>query len=215
MIKVYGFAVSNWYNIIKYALLEKGVEFEEVHALPSQEEAFKLKSPTGKVPFIETEQGFISESMAIIEYLEKLNSGPSLTASTPFEAAKIHELARILDLYIEMPARRHYGEIFFGGERDEVAFKEARPVIENGLKALNQLASFGPYLCGEFSYVDIIASQVFGYVAPVCQAVYGWNVIADVPSLQATIDLVNERDAGKKVAADQAVALKAFNDSKG
>jgi glutathione S-transferase len=173
MIKVYGFAVSNWYNIIKYALLEKGVEFEEVHALPSQEEAFKLKSPTGKVPFIETEQGFISESMAIIEYLEKLNSGPSLTASTPFEAAKIHELARILDLYIEMPARRHYGEIFFGGERDEVAFKEARPVIENGLKALNQLASFGHYLCGEFSYVDIIASQVFGYVAPVCQAVYG------------------------------------------
>ncbi|MDB2705435.1 glutathione S-transferase family protein [Pseudomonadota bacterium] len=215
MIKLYGFAVSNWYNIIKYALIEKGLEFEEVHALPSQDEAFKLKSPMGKVPFIETEEGYCSESMAILEYLEKLKPSPSLTASSPFEAAKIHEIARVLDLYIETPARRHFGEIFFGGERDETAFKEAKPVIEKGLKALNQLASFDAYLCGEFSYADIIAMQVFAYVAPVCQAVYGWDVIAEVPGLQATIDLINKRDAGKIVAADQAIALEAFNESKG
>ena len=215
MIKLHGFAVSNWYNIVKYALLEKGVEFEEVHTLPSQDDAFKLKSPMGKVPFIETDEGCCSESMAIIEYLEKLDSGPSLTANAPFQAAKIHELARVLDLYIESPARRHYGEIFFGEERDEAAFKEARPLIENGLKALNQLATFAPYLCREFSYADIIASQVFGYVAPVCQAVYGWDVIAEVPSLQITLGLINERDAGKKVASDQAIALKAFQESKG
>jgi glutathione S-transferase len=215
MIKLHGWAVSNWSNIVKYALLEKGIEFEEIHTLPSQDDAFKLKSPMGKVPFIETDEGCCSESMAIIEYLEKLNSGPSLTASEPFQAAKIHELSRVLDLYLEAPTRRHYGEIFFGGERDQTAFKEARPLIENGLKALNQLASFDPYLCGEFSYVDIIAAQVFGYVAPVCQAVYGWDVIAEVPGLQKTLGLINERDAGKKVASDQAIALKAFQESKG
>jgi glutathione S-transferase len=215
MIKLHGFAVSNWYNIVKYALLEKGVEFEEVHTLPSQEEAFKLMSPMGKVPFIETDEGFCSESMAIIEYIDKLNSNRSLTAADPFQSAKIHELARVLDLYLETPTRRHYGEIFFGGERDETAFKEARPLIENGLKAVTQLTSFDPYLCGEFSYVDIIATQVFGYVAPVCQAVYGWDVIAEVPGLQAAMDLINARDAGKTVAADQAVALKAFQESQG
>jgi hypothetical protein len=43
------------------------------------------------------------------------------------------------------------------------------------------IIAIGPYLCGEFSYVDIIAAQVFGYVAHVCQAVYGWDVIAEVP----------------------------------
>lgn len=30
MLKLYGFAVSNYYNMVKLALLEKGVPFEEV-----------------------------------------------------------------------------------------------------------------------------------------------------------------------------------------
>lgn len=125
-------------------IIIKGVTFEEVHTLPSQDDAFKLISPMGRVHFIETNEGFFSKSMAIIEYIDKLGSGRSLTATAPFQAAKIHELARVLELYLEAPTRHHYGEIFFGGERDEVAFKEARPLIENSLKAVKQLASFGP-----------------------------------------------------------------------
>lgn len=34
MLKLYGFAVSNYYNMVKMALLEKGVPFEEVPFLP-------------------------------------------------------------------------------------------------------------------------------------------------------------------------------------
>ena len=30
MLKLYGFAVSNYYNMVKLALLEKGLSFEEV-----------------------------------------------------------------------------------------------------------------------------------------------------------------------------------------
>ena len=40
MIKLYGFAVSNYYNMVKMALIEKGMEFEEVTVRPSQESEY-------------------------------------------------------------------------------------------------------------------------------------------------------------------------------
>ena len=34
MLKLYGFSVSNYYNMVKLALLEKGLPFEEVLFYP-------------------------------------------------------------------------------------------------------------------------------------------------------------------------------------
>lgn len=65
MLKLYGFPLSNYYNKVKLVLLEKGIPFEEVHAPVgpgSDPEAHADKSPLGKVPYIETEQGFLCES---------------------------------------------------------------------------------------------------------------------------------------------------------
>jgi len=36
MLKLYGFSVSNYYNMVKLALLEKGLAFEEVPFLPGK-----------------------------------------------------------------------------------------------------------------------------------------------------------------------------------
>ena len=36
MFKLYGFCVSNYYNMVKLALLEKGLPFEEVMFVPTQ-----------------------------------------------------------------------------------------------------------------------------------------------------------------------------------
>ncbi|MDE1011722.1 MAG: glutathione S-transferase family protein, partial [Paraburkholderia fungorum] len=69
MIKLCGFALSNYYNKVKFVLLEHGIPFEEVFVKPSQEEAMLEHSPLGKVPYIQTEQGDLCESQAIVEYL--------------------------------------------------------------------------------------------------------------------------------------------------
>ena len=215
MIKLIGFQVSNYYNMCKYAMLEKGIEFEEVNEMPSQEDSFKAKSPMGKVPCIQTDGGYLSETSAMLEYFEAMQPSPSLFGSNAFEGAKIREACKIIELYIELQGRRHYPEIFFGEARNESAVAEAKPVIENGLKALKQVGSFGPYVCGEFSAADIYAAHTFIYAAPVCQAVYGWDIIAEVPGLQAAIDATNARDAGAKVAADHGAAMKAFQEANG
>ena len=213
MIKLHGFQVSNYYNMVKFALLEKGLDFEEVQVMPSQEDDFKAKSPMGKVPCIETDKGFISETTAIFEYFEALKPSPSLFPADAYAAAKVREMMKGLELYVELQGRRHYQEIFFGEKRNESAVAEAKPVLENALKAIKQLGTFSPYVCGEFSAADIVAAHSFIYAAPVCQTVYGWDIMAEVPGLQAAIDATNARASGAKVAADHGVALKAFQES--
>lgn len=214
MIKLYGIPVSNYYNMVKFALLEKGLAFEEVSAMPSQEADFRARSPMGKVPCIETDHGCLSETTAMLGYLEAIAPNPPLLPRDPFAAAKVHELVKVIELYIELPARRHYGEIFFGAPRNEAAVAEVRPVMEKGLAAIRQLATMKPYLRGEFSQADLYAAHSFVYAAPVCQAVYGWDIVAEVPGLKAAIDATNARAAGARVMADQQAAIAAMNAAK-
>ena len=53
-IKLHGMYLSNYYNVVKTVLLEKGIVFEEVNQSPSQEDGYLDKSPMGKVPCLET-----------------------------------------------------------------------------------------------------------------------------------------------------------------
>ena len=76
MVKLYGFPVSNYYNMVKFSLMEKGLDFEEVMTKPSQEADYKGKSPMGKVPCIEVDGRFLSESLAIAAYLETIQPDP-------------------------------------------------------------------------------------------------------------------------------------------
>jgi glutathione S-transferase len=210
MLKLYGFPVSNYTQMVSFALHEKGIEYEAVSTQPSQEGDYKAKSPMGKVPCIEVDKGFLSETDAIMECIDEVHPNPPLLPADPFARAKVREIMKVLELYFELPARRHYPEIFFGEGRSDAAFEEVKPVLENGIAALNQLCSFGPYLAGEFSMADIMAAYTFCYAAPVAQAIYGMDLMAEIPGLAAAIEATNARPAGKIVAAEHAEALAAF-----
>ncbi len=211
MIKLHGIPVSNYYNMVKQAMLEKGIDFEEVNNPASQETDYKKKSPMGKMPFIETDDGCLCETSVILDYLEAIKPSPALYPADPFAKAKTQEVMRILEHYVELAGRRHYGHVFFKGPKSEAAVEEVRPVLENGLGSLKQLCSFGPYLTGaDFTYADIVAHNTFGYANMATQAIYGWDIVGDVPGLGASLAATNEREATKKVDADQAVALEAF-----
>ena len=70
MFRLYGFALSNYYNKVKLALLEKGVPFEEELVWADRSAALMDKSPLGKIPYCETEHGALFESQVIMEYIE-------------------------------------------------------------------------------------------------------------------------------------------------
>jgi glutathione S-transferase len=195
----------------KLAMLEKDMAFEEIPNPASQDSAYKKKSPMGKMPFIETEAGCLSETSAILDYIEAMKPLPALYPSDAFAKAKTQEVMRIIEHYIELAARRHYGHVFFKAPKSDAAVEEVRPVMENALAALQQLCAFGPYLMGkEFTYADIVAHNSFGYANMVTQAIYGWDIVAAVPGLGDALAATAARAATKKVDADQQAALQAF-----
>ncbi len=214
MIKLHGFAVSNYYNMVKLALLEKELAFEEVNAMPSQEAEYKAKSPMGKIPCLETAHGFLSETAVILDYLEDAHPTPALLPADAFARAKVRELAHDIELYIELPARRHYGHVFFGGPKSQAAIDEVRPVVENGLKALRQLSS-GQFLCGDrLTLADLVAYYTFPYAGMALKSIYGWDIVAEVPGLGEKLARVGARATTKKVDADQQAAMAAFTAQK-
>ncbi|HJP35441.1 MAG TPA: glutathione S-transferase family protein, partial [Gammaproteobacteria bacterium] len=133
MFRLYGFLASNYVQMVHFVLLEKGMEFEIIPEMPTQEAAFKAKSAMGKVPVLDTEQGFLTEANVIMEYLEDLQPNPSLLPPDPFERARVRELTKECELYVELAARRNYPEIYYGRGRSDAAFEEARPVLENAV----------------------------------------------------------------------------------
>ena len=66
MLKLHGFAVSNYFNMVRMALMEKGAPFEIVETYPSQESTYLARSPLGKVPCLETGHGFLSETSVML-----------------------------------------------------------------------------------------------------------------------------------------------------
>ena len=64
-LKLCGFSLSNYYCQLKLQLLEKGVPFEEELVWAGNSHPKLIgRSPMGKVPFLDTEQGPLSESFA-------------------------------------------------------------------------------------------------------------------------------------------------------
>jgi len=207
MIKLYGFPISNYYNIVKMALLEKGLEFEEVPVRPNQENEYLARSPMGKVPCIETEQGFLTETEVILGYLDDQGIGPSFYPLDPFEKAKVRELMRYLELYLELPARRMYGEVFFGTPASEETREAVLKDLKKGFAALARLARYQPYLAGEeMTYADFYFLFSVGLVTCVTKKAFNWDVYATEPGIKPLLELLEKRDSVKTIREDQAKA---------
>ena len=203
-IKLYGFPVSNYYTMVKCVMLEQGIEFEEVDTRPSQETHYLEKSPMGKIPCIETEQGFLTETAVIIDYLDEIGKGPSLYPADPYDRAKVRELIHHLELYIELPARRLYGEVFFGRPADAAEKAAVKILLEKGFTALARLAKYDPYLAGsEFTYADIFFRFSVGLATVVCKKSLGWDAFNELPNVRQLLDLVEQRPSVKQVLSER------------
>jgi glutathione S-transferase len=209
MLTLCGFGVSNYHNKIKLALLEKQISFEEDAVFPSQDETVLKRSPLGKIPFIETDQGSLSESQAILEYLEEVYPAKPLYPVDPYARAKIREFIFHLELNVETQARRLYGEAFFGNPVSADIKEDARSRLEKGLLGLNRLVSFSPYLLGtEFSAADVVAWPHFGLIALASTIIYGEDLLAkNIPQVTEYLALLQTRPAVQKVAEDREKAL--------
>jgi len=210
MLTLHGSPISNYYNKVKLALLEKGVPFTEAYAgTHSDDEAILSISPLGKIPFITTERGGLCESQAILEWIEATWPQPRLLPADPYDAAKVRELVTYLDWHLEISARQLYGPAFFKGKPlSEANSDRIRKQIADHVVAFKRLAKFAPFVAGnEFTMADCAAFNHLPLVAMATKAVYGEDLLAAGGiDHKAYTRMVGERPSAQKVVADRKAA---------
>jgi glutathione S-transferase len=210
MITLYGFAISNYYNIVKMALIEKGLPFNEERVMTgSTDEAVLALSPLGKIPFIRTPQGGMCESNAILEYINASAASPALLPDDAFAAAKVRELMTYINLHLELVARELYAQAFFGGTVSEATQERVRKQLTKNIEGFKRLAQFAPYIAGDtFTMADCVASINLPLVGMATRAVYGEDLLATAGvDYKPYSKMVGERASAQKVAADRKAAL--------
>lgn len=207
-----GFAVSNYFNKVKFSLLEKGIPFSEALVYPSQKEELLAESPMGKVPFLRTPLGVLSESQVLTEFIEDSWPEPPLYPHDKFLRAQCRELIEHLELHIELPARRLYAEAFFGGTVSDETKKEVAPLLERGIRSLAVLARFAPFIAGDrFTHADCAAWVHLPLVSQATRKIYGRDYLDEMlPLAKAYITRVGERPQARKVNDDRMTAMAAF-----
>ena len=206
MLTLCGFPVSNYYNKVKLALLEKGLPFdEEIATLPISSEAALAASPLGKVPFLRTPEGSLCESQAIMEYIEAAHPVPALLPADPFASAKVRELITFIELHLELVARELYGQAFFGGTVSDGLKARVRKQLEKNIPAFKALAKFSPFVAGDqFTQADCAAFVSLPLVGMATRAVLGEDLLlASSIDYKPYIRMISERPSAKKVLADR------------
>jgi len=111
--KLYNNNLSPFSTRCRMMLYAKGIDVEMVDPFADLEpDVFKALTPLGKVPTLETDDGWIlPESETICEYLEQIYPEPSLLPTDPKERAMVRLLGRIGDLYMLAPLTTLFGNI--------------------------------------------------------------------------------------------------------
>ncbi|MFP6654885.1 MAG: glutathione S-transferase family protein [Myxococcota bacterium] len=159
--KLYTFPVAPNPTRVRLYLAEKrqaGAEFEieEVSvSLPDKEHrsaAHRARNPLARLPVLEIAEGqYLTESAAIIEYLEELLPEPVMIGATAHDRARTRELDRIIDLGILLTIGGivHATKSPLGFPPNPEAAANARAALSPNLALVEERLSDGrPFLMG-------------------------------------------------------------------
>lgn len=211
MITLHGFAYSNYYNIVKHTLLHKGLPFEEDLQF-GDSEAYLAISPMGKIPAITTEDGeHLSETSVCCDYLE--DAYPDQNPLLPSDAigrAKVHQVVRMSELYLELPCRRLIPFALTNADAPDTLAQEVRDVVTRGITAMNLLGQFKPYVLGaELTLADIYLRYVLKVVA-LGSAKLEWDIVGEIDGLAEWQRMMADTDIARRIDADEEANGPAF-----
>lgn len=211
MMTLHGFSYSNYYNVVKHLLLYKGIEFEEDEQY-GDDPAYLAISPLGKVPSLTTPNGaHLSETTVCCEYIEETCPEPALYPENAEERARVRQIMKISECYIELPCRRLIPFLFMGAEAPAPLAQEVRETVQRGIDGLNRLCAFSPWIAGDrFTLADIYVRYVMKVAVVVGQEKLGWDIAADISGMPAWLDTMADSDIARRIDADHEANAPAF-----
>jgi glutathione S-transferase len=155
--KLYDFPFAPNPQKVRVYLAEKGLHIPlqrvDITRGEHRTPAFLARNPMGSLPVLELDDGTcLTESLAIIEYLEELHPEPSMIGRTALERARVRELERRIETGIFNRIARifiHASPVFAGrGQIAEVA-AEARAELPRALGIIDAIIGDRLFAAGE------------------------------------------------------------------
>ena len=155
-------------RIVRMFMAEKDISIPsqsiDLPAGENRQPEHLARNPHGQMPTLELDNGhYVSEVVAICEYLEEKNPSPPMIGATPEERAECRMWTRRVDLNICEPLANGYrfGEALKFFEKRIPCAPEASPglkmIAANRLAWLNGQIAGQDYLCGKrFTLADIL-----------------------------------------------------------
>ena len=211
MIILHGFAYSNYHNIVKHTLMLKDIPFEEHVVYPGTPELMAV-SPMGKVPAMTTESGTaLSESSVLVDYLEDAYPQNPLYPDDADARAKVRQIMKVSELYLELPARRLLPAVLGNVEIPEATLDEVRATLERGVAALQSLAKFSPYVAGaNLTLADVYLRYSIAIPKMVGPSQLDWDIVAAVDGLSRWDEMMADSDISRAIDADMRDNLEDF-----
>jgi glutathione S-transferase len=188
------------------ALHEAGLDFESVRldfrAAEQTGPEYQAINPKGRVPALVTDQGILTETAAILDYIADIAPAAGLRPSGPYEAAKMREAMCYLASTMHVNhAHKMRGHRWASEESSfaDMKAKSVQTMIDSADHVENHILK-GPYVLGEtFSLAD-----PYLYVA--CSWLEGDGVtVADYPKITAFIEAMRGRASVAQVIADNMI----------
>jgi glutathione S-transferase len=139
-----------------------------------------------------------------LEYLEDAYPENPLFPVDIEARAKVRQLVKISELYLELPARRLLPAVLGNAELPDALLQEVKAVLEKTAGSITELVVFGPYLLGsELSLADIYMRYAMAIPKMVGPSQLDWNVLEAVPGLASWDEMMADTDIARKIDADQ------------
>jgi maleylpyruvate isomerase len=188
--KLYTFFRSSASYRVRIALNLKGLTYEQIpiHLRRGGGEQFavsyKAINPQALVPALDDSGQILTQSLAIIEYLEERYPKPPLLPSDPAERARVRSMALIIACEIH-PIQNLRVLVYLKNnlqQSDEDLNRWARHWIDLGLSALEQMTTSTPKR-GKFCFGDTPTLADICLVPQLANARRFWGDLSAYPTL--------------------------------
>lgn len=211
MFRLHGSRISNFYNMVALALMEKGLAFDEIPVAPSQKEPFLAISPMGKIPILEINEGYLTETVVILEFLEDVYPEIPLYPSDPFKRALVRRQCHMAEIYIDLPMRPIMGLLLAQKALPSDQVPQYRNLLKKALKAYSRVARPDPWLAGaDFGVADIFAYYSLKPAAQLANRYLDVDIYADLPGFKLWNENMAKRAFVAEVDRSHQLALKEF-----
>jgi glutathione S-transferase len=201
-LRIHGYPVSNYLNIVRAAIMEKGLPHELIVTGAAQDERFLGMNPMGKIPVLEDDEFYLGETVAILDYLDDRIPEPSLRPADLKRRARGRQIINIIQMYVEAPARSLFPGVFMGGHNEEAAVTQVRAMLDRSTAALRMLMVPAPFLLGDrLTQADLFAFYNLDIVDRLSRFVWQRSIVEEA-GVAPWHAMMTARDSSRAVLAD-------------